>query len=62
MRYLIDPNLGGPASVPGNGMRVKAFLLLVIDLFPARLTAVHADPSVGMGIVKMLGHQVVKLL
>jgi hypothetical protein len=43
-------------------MRVKAFLLLVIDLFPARLATVHADPSVGMGIVKMLGHQVFKLL
>jgi hypothetical protein len=35
--------------------------LLVIDLFPARLAAVHTDPSVGMGIVKMLGHCGVKV-
>jgi hypothetical protein len=42
-------------------MGIKAFLLLEIDLFPARLAAVHADPSVGMGIVKMLGHYDTKL-
>lgn len=61
MGYFIDPNLGGPAPVPGNSMCVKAFLLLVIDLFPARLAAVHADLSVGMGIVKMLGHCMLKI-
>lgn len=62
MRHLIDPNFCNPTPVPGNGVGVEAFFLLVIDLFPARLAAVHADLSVGMGIVKMLGHWLFKLL
>jgi hypothetical protein len=36
--------------------------LLEIDLSPARFAAVHTDPSVGMGIVKMLGHWLFKIL